>query len=554
MKAFLEDLSSSELPQPPKPQQTESDPLSSFHLDILPLDILSSLEILHHLALQIMRPKSTLSHQIILKTLENLEGTLDFGTFSGKSKIIFLTGTTFLFDAANILHALTPQLLASPNGKDVLRVSLYAATLFSNIAMKTTKELSFDIKSSVVFIGSVATLLMAVPIASMPIEPLQFLASTYVVDLVYPSFPMILPVDYSRWELSLVSKSTNPAIIYCALREVNFRVYSLAFRDYSALSSCFAYVEEFISTEQLVEMLNKPMEETHDGWDMYRLGGGINIMEIDCFKTIVKSIVSFRNVELSADIEKLHNPHTVPLTTHVEPTFSSLFEALTAMDNSLAISDEAISHIAQNKEITALIMGIVRESVSTPEVSAEAGLSMSILSQLFSFEPLAEAFLLDSGFHSLLCDFTLAHPNWKAEILAHNFVKMDTLFRWELAWVGGKEEGNEIVATIAARQSVTIADRTFSNCNTKGSSRSGNPFTACSSPSAVANHIFIAHSSLSKDVIEASLRFTWDQTSRTSKDLMGKEGDHPNPIPLALFILILPRKGRRHGGWMRLCG
>ncbi|KAK2943050.1 hypothetical protein BLNAU_22024 [Blattamonas nauphoetae] len=487
MKAFLEDLSSSELPQLPKLQQTESDPLSSFHLDILPLDILSSLEILHHLALQIMRPKSTLSHQIILKTLENLEGTLDFGTFSGKNKIIFLTGTTFFFDAANILHALTPQLLASPNGKDVLRVSLYAATLFSKIAMKTTKELSFDIKSSVVFVGSVATLLMAVPIASIPIEPLQFLASTYVVDLVYPSFPMILPVDYSRWELSLVSKSTNPAIIYCALREVNFRVYSLAFRDYSALSSYFAYVEEFISTEQLVEMLNKPMEETHDGWvskmkleiaillafcihfrphafdsqtiaqvgallvsnitgkDMYRLGGGINIMGIDCFKTIVKSIASFRNVELSADIEKLHNPHIVPLTTHVEPTFSSLFEALTALDNSLAISDDAISHIAQNKEITALIMSIVRESVSTPDVSAEAGLSMSILSQLFSYEPLAEAFLLNSGFHSLLCDFTLAHPNWKAEILAHNFVKMDTLFRWELAWVGGKEGGKEIV-------------------------------------------------------------------------------------------------------------
>ncbi|KAK2956323.1 hypothetical protein BLNAU_8690 [Blattamonas nauphoetae] len=131
-----------------------------------------------------------------------------------------------------------------------------------------------------------------------------------------------------------------------------------------------------------------------------------------------------------------------------------------------------------------------------------------------------------------------------------------------------------LTATIAAQQSVTITDTTFSNCNTKGSARSGvldvtmavgsefaithsgNPFTSCSSPFAVANHILISHPSLSKEVIEASFLFTWDQTSRTSKNLMGKEGDHQIPIPLALFFLQLPQHVFIDSEWcdVSVCG
>ncbi|KAK2943070.1 hypothetical protein BLNAU_22013 [Blattamonas nauphoetae] len=131
-----------------------------------------------------------------------------------------------------------------------------------------------------------------------------------------------------------------------------------------------------------------------------------------------------------------------------------------------------------------------------------------------------------------------------------------------------------LTAAIAVQQSVTITDTTFSNCNATGSARSGvldvsmavgsefilthsgNPFASCSSPLTDANHIFIAHPSLSKEVVEASLRFTWDQNSRTSKDLMGKEGDHPIPIPLALFFLPLPHHVFIDAEWcdVSVCG
>ncbi|KAK2956321.1 hypothetical protein BLNAU_8688 [Blattamonas nauphoetae] len=131
-----------------------------------------------------------------------------------------------------------------------------------------------------------------------------------------------------------------------------------------------------------------------------------------------------------------------------------------------------------------------------------------------------------------------------------------------------------LTATIASQQSVTITDTTFSNCNTKGSARSGvldvsmavgsefaithsgNPFTSCSSPFAIANHILISHPSLSKEVIDTSLHFTWDQTSRTSKDLMGKEGNHPIPIPLALFFLTLQQHVFIDAEWcdVSVCG
>ncbi|KAK2946541.1 hypothetical protein BLNAU_18517 [Blattamonas nauphoetae] len=131
-----------------------------------------------------------------------------------------------------------------------------------------------------------------------------------------------------------------------------------------------------------------------------------------------------------------------------------------------------------------------------------------------------------------------------------------------------------LTATIATQKSVTITDTTFSNCNMKGSTRSGvldvtmavgsefilthsgSPFTTCSSPSAIANHILISHPPLSKDVIESSLRFTWDQTSRTSKDLMGKEGDNPIPIPLTLFFLPLPQHVFIDAEWcdVSVCG
>ncbi|KAK2946538.1 hypothetical protein BLNAU_18514 [Blattamonas nauphoetae] len=131
-----------------------------------------------------------------------------------------------------------------------------------------------------------------------------------------------------------------------------------------------------------------------------------------------------------------------------------------------------------------------------------------------------------------------------------------------------------LTATIATQKSVTITDTTFTTCNARGSARSGvldvtmavgsefilthsgDPFTTCSSPSADANHVFIAHPSLSEEVIEASLRFTWDRTSRTSKDLMEKEGDHPIPIPLALFFLPLPQHVFIDAEWcdVSVCG
>ncbi|KAK2944428.1 hypothetical protein BLNAU_20632 [Blattamonas nauphoetae] len=131
-----------------------------------------------------------------------------------------------------------------------------------------------------------------------------------------------------------------------------------------------------------------------------------------------------------------------------------------------------------------------------------------------------------------------------------------------------------LTASIATQKSVTITDTTFSNCNTTGSTRcgvvdvtmaagsefvfthSGTPFTHCSSLSADANHIFIAHPTLTKKVIESCLNFTWDQTSRTSTDLMGKEGDHRIPIPLALFFASLPKQVFVDAEWcdVSVCG
>ncbi|KAK2944979.1 hypothetical protein BLNAU_20097 [Blattamonas nauphoetae] len=131
-----------------------------------------------------------------------------------------------------------------------------------------------------------------------------------------------------------------------------------------------------------------------------------------------------------------------------------------------------------------------------------------------------------------------------------------------------------LTASIATQKSVTITNTTFSNCNTTGSTRcgvvdvtmaagsefvfthSGTPFTSCSSLSADANHVFIAHPTLTKEVIESCLNFTWDQTSRTSKDLMGKEGDHRIPIPLALFFASLPKQVFVDAEWcdVSVCG
>ncbi|KAK2948410.1 hypothetical protein BLNAU_16665 [Blattamonas nauphoetae] len=131
-----------------------------------------------------------------------------------------------------------------------------------------------------------------------------------------------------------------------------------------------------------------------------------------------------------------------------------------------------------------------------------------------------------------------------------------------------------LTASIATQKSVTITDTTFTNCKATGSTRcgvvdvamaagsefifthSGIPFTSCSSSSADANHIFITHPTLTKKVIESCLCFTWDQTSRTSKDLMGKEGDHSIPIPLALFFVSLPKQVFVDAEWcdVSVCG
>ncbi|KAK2956846.1 hypothetical protein BLNAU_8123 [Blattamonas nauphoetae] len=114
-----------------------------------------------------------------------------------------------------------------------------------------------------------------------------------------------------------------------------------------------------------------------------------------------------------------------------------------------------------------------------------------------------------------------------------------------------------LTASIESGKTLSIVDTTFESCNSVGSCRSGvvdvslaegstltfsassNPFTSCSSESANANHLFLSHPSLSKEVIATSLLFDWDQSAATSRDCVGKEGDHAIPVPLSLYILPL---------------
>ncbi|KAK2956849.1 hypothetical protein BLNAU_8126 [Blattamonas nauphoetae] len=115
-----------------------------------------------------------------------------------------------------------------------------------------------------------------------------------------------------------------------------------------------------------------------------------------------------------------------------------------------------------------------------------------------------------------------------------------------------------LTASVESGKTLSIVATTFVSCNSTDSCRSGvvdvslaegstltfsaslNPFSLCSSESADANHVFLSHPSLSKEVIATCLDFTWDHSAATSRDCVGKEGDHAIPVPLSLYILPLP--------------
>ncbi|KAK2957899.1 hypothetical protein BLNAU_7075 [Blattamonas nauphoetae] len=100
-------------------------------------------------------------------------------------------------------------------------------------------------------------------------------------------------------------------------------------------------------------------------------------------------------------------------------------------------------------------------------------------------------------------------------------------------------------ATIQPTQSVTLSNTSFISCNSTASTRSGvldvtlsegstftlthstKPFASCSSPKATANQIFISSPSFGQ---RHQLRW---------QTLLGKEGDHPVPVPLFLYFSSL---------------
>ncbi|KAK2955784.1 putative Protein tyrosine kinase [Blattamonas nauphoetae] len=115
-----------------------------------------------------------------------------------------------------------------------------------------------------------------------------------------------------------------------------------------------------------------------------------------------------------------------------------------------------------------------------------------------------------------------------------------------------------LTATIATSKSVIFSDTTFTTCNSTGTARSGvldvsmvegsefsithssNPFITCSSSDCSADCVFVSHPTLSKTVVNNILKFGWDQTSPSSRDFVGKEGNHAIPVPLSLYFLTLP--------------
>ncbi|KAK2955783.1 hypothetical protein BLNAU_9319 [Blattamonas nauphoetae] len=115
-----------------------------------------------------------------------------------------------------------------------------------------------------------------------------------------------------------------------------------------------------------------------------------------------------------------------------------------------------------------------------------------------------------------------------------------------------------LTATVGSSTAVRFSDTTFTTCNSTGTARSGvldvsmvegsefsithssNPFITCSSSDCSADCVFISHPTLSKTVVNNILKFGWDQTSPSSRDFVGKEGNHAIPVPLSLYFLTLP--------------
>ncbi|KAK2963777.1 hypothetical protein BLNAU_1344 [Blattamonas nauphoetae] len=124
--------------------------------------------------------------------------------------------------------------------------------------------------------------------------------------------------------------------------------------------------------------------------------------------------------------------------------------------------------------------------------------------------------------------------------------------------------GSVLSATISASSSLSIDSCSFITCTSTKSSGSGvldislslsATFTlsgstvidSCISPSADSDFIVIRHPSLTKDIIKSSLTLDWLKDSSTIRSFVGKEGTHPNVVPLFLYFSNLGSEGHVNG-------